>query len=47
MTAAGTRGTRTVRFRPAYDVIALVVLAYLPFLLSSRGRLSSDPKQYL
>ena len=41
------RGTRTVRFRPAYDVIALVVLAYLPFLLSSRGRLSSDTKQYL
>ncbi len=47
MTAAGTRATRTARFRPAYDVIALVVLAYLPNLLSSPGRLSSDTKQYL
>ena len=47
MTAAGTRAPRTVRFRPAYDVIALVLLAYVPFLLSSRGQLSSDTKQYL
>jgi arabinofuranan 3-O-arabinosyltransferase len=47
MTAAGTRAPRTVRARTPYDVIALVLLAYVPFLLSSRGQVSSDTKQYL
>ena len=47
MTAVGTPGTRTVRTRPAADVVVLALLAYVPFLASSRGRLSSDTKQYL
>jgi arabinofuranan 3-O-arabinosyltransferase len=47
MAAAGTRGTRH-RLRPAaLDVVALAVLAYVPFFLSSPGRLASDTKQYL
>ena len=47
MTAAGTRGTRAAWYRLPYDVIALTLLAYVPFLLSSPGKLSSDTKQYL
>ena len=47
MTAAGTRGTRAAWHRLPYDGIALAFLAYVPFLASSPGRLSSDTKQYL
>jgi hypothetical protein len=47
MTTVGTRGARTVRVRPAWDAIVLVVLAYVPFFASSPGRIASDTKQYL
>ncbi len=32
---------------PAADVVVLTLLAYVPFLFSSPGKLSSDTKQYL
>jgi arabinofuranan 3-O-arabinosyltransferase len=47
MVAVGTRGARPQSRRSAYEVVTLVLLAYVPFLLSSPGRLSSDTKQYL
>src|SRR5215213_6173044 len=36
-----------LRLSRAVEVAALAALAYLPFLASSRGRLSADTKQYL
>ncbi len=51
MAQVGTAGTRPrPRRHPRrhpIDVVALALLAYVPFLLSSPGRLASDTKQYL
>ncbi|MCB0976290.1 MAG: DUF3367 domain-containing protein [Acidimicrobiales bacterium] len=38
---------RRPSLRPQWDAVALVVVAYLPFLLSAPGRLASDSKQAL
>lgn len=45
MSAAGPGAVRERRHR--LETVALALLAYVPFLLSSPGRLASDTKQYL
>ncbi len=45
MSGAGTGAVREGRHR--LETVALALLAYVPFLLSSPGRLASDTKQYL
>ncbi|MBK5289503.1 MAG: DUF3367 domain-containing protein [Acidimicrobiia bacterium] len=47
MAQTATRAPRGPARRPAPEVLGAIVLAYLPFFLSSPGRLSSDTKQYL
>ncbi len=47
MTPVGTPETGRVTRLPRIDAVVAVVVAYLPFFLSSPGRVSSDTKQYL
>lgn len=47
MAPTETRTRRGPARRPAPEVLGAILLAYVPFFLSSPGRLSSDTKQYL
>ncbi len=47
MAPVGTPETGRVTRLPRVDAVVALVVAYLPFFLSSPGRVSSDTKQYL
>lgn len=47
MAAERASGDRRARWASAIELAGLALLSYLPFLLSSPGRVSADSKQYL
>ena len=47
MAAERASGDRRARWASAVELAGLAVLSYVPFVLSSPGRVSADSKQYL